>query len=990
MNPNEKQRLADALAGRYTIEEEVGRGGMAIVYRAVDLKHDRRVAIKVLKPELAQALGPDRFLREIKLTAQLSHPHILPLLDSGEAHGVLYYVMPFVEGESLRDRLRREHRLPVDEALTIAREVSDALDSAHRHGVIHRDIKPENILLEEGHAVIADFGIARAIAESAGERLTATGVAVGTPAYMSPEQMSGESEVGSRSDIYALACVVYELLAGDPPFDAPTAQAVFARRLTGPVPHVSQARPGVSAEVDRALRRALAAAPDERYSTAAEFATALLPAAIGTPEASAWHALRRLARTPRYAIAGLGVLAAAVLAVAVPLRARMAREHGRTLLSRALQLADSNRFVEAYNLATRADQDLPGDSGVARLMPRVADQLSVTSEPPGAQVFVERFTPDAHDQPRDSVSFGVTPIHERRLARGDYRVVIAKDGFVPVERMASSHRDRETKRALSPISISVTLLPSDRAPRDMVFVPGGSYQLRSPDLPVNLSTPLGDYWIDTYEVTNEAYKAFVTAGGYRKPEYWTQGQIGTAAWQRLRDRTGMAGPRSWAGQDYPAGRARYPVTDVSWYEATAYCAFMGKALPTVFQWEKAARNGVTTSFEGVMMPWGYVAPGEATALRANFSGSGPAPVDAYRFGISAFGAYGMAGNVKEWTANQVRDGYGVTGGSWQDPIYLYSDFGSVAPTASAADLGFRCAKVVGQPAGDQGAFQIHTDQRTPRYAVLGPVAFQALLSHYRYDRRPLDAHIIETIETPDWVRQEISYVALETDTALAYLYLPKQAAPPFQTMLYIASSGAFSQHTVPEDLEYAIGPNIKAGRAALAVVLKGMAGRSFGPGWQQPAPSSVRFRDLLVLNATEVRRAIDYLETRSDIDMRRLSYVGLSFGAGSRLIFAAVDDRFHAVVLIGGGIDERMQPTLPEAANFNFAPYIKPPKLLLNGRDDEEHPWFTRALPLWNLLREPKKLVLVDGAGHVPPVEARVPAINQFLDQTLGPVVRNH
>src|SRR5439155_7916641 len=189
VNVPERDRLAAALSGRYTVEQEVGEGGMAIVYRARDLKHDRLVAIKVLKPALAEALGSDRFLREIKLTAQLSHPHILPLLDSGEVGGRLYYVMPYVEGESLRQRLLRDRQLPVDEALRIAREVADGLDSAHRHGVVHRDIKPENILLEEGHAVIADFGIARAVAESAGDRLTATGIAVGTPAYMSPEQM---------------------------------------------------------------------------------------------------------------------------------------------------------------------------------------------------------------------------------------------------------------------------------------------------------------------------------------------------------------------------------------------------------------------------------------------------------------------------------------------------------------------------------------------------------------------------------------------------------------------------------------------------------------------------------------------------------------------------------------------------------------------------------------------------------------------------------
>jgi fermentation-respiration switch protein FrsA (DUF1100 family) len=264
-----------------------------------------------------------------------------------------------------------------------------------------------------------------------------------------------------------------------------------------------------------------------------------------------------------------------------------------------------------------------------------------------------------------------------------------------------------------------------------------------------------------------------------------------------------------------------------------------------------------------------------------------------------------------------------------------------------------------------------------------------LLAHYRYDRRPLDARIIETTETPDWVREKIRFAALEGDTALAYLYLPKLAARPLQTMVYVASTGAFVQvRTVPEEAEWILGPNIKAGRAVLALVFQGMAERGYGPGWEPPPPNSVRFRDLMVLHATEMRRGIDYLATRDDIDVGRLSYVGVSWGAGSRLVFAAVDERFRAVVFIGGGIDERVQPTLPEAANYNFAPYIRAPTLLLNGRDDEEHPWFTRALPLWQLLPQPKKLVLVEGAGHIPPPEARVPAINQFLDQTLGPVAR--
>src|SRR5437016_7750729 len=215
-------RLQAALADRYTIERELGRGGMATVYLAQDRKHHRQVAIKVLKPELAAALGPERFLREIDTAARLNHPYILPLHDSGEAEGFLYYVMPYIEGESLRDRLKREGQLPLDDALRIALEVASALSHAHSHDVVHRDIKPENILLSGGEAVVADFGIARAITQAAGTRLTGTGVPVGTPGYMSPEQATGGARLDGRSDVDSRACVLYEMLAGEPPFAGPT------------------------------------------------------------------------------------------------------------------------------------------------------------------------------------------------------------------------------------------------------------------------------------------------------------------------------------------------------------------------------------------------------------------------------------------------------------------------------------------------------------------------------------------------------------------------------------------------------------------------------------------------------------------------------------------------------------------------------------------------------------------------------------------------
>ena len=308
--PDLPDPLVAALAGRYTLERELGRGGNATVYLAHDPKHNRRVALKVLLPELAQSVRAERFLREIQIAAQLTHPHILPIHDSGAAEGILYYVMPYVEGESLRDRLQREKRLPLADALQIAREVADALSYAHQHDVVHRDIKPENILLQAGHAVVADFGIARALTEASGQTVTQTGIAVGTPVYMSPEQAAGSKTLDGRSDIYSLACVLYEMLADQPPFTGESAQEILAHHALDPVPRLRKLRPEVPPDLEDVILHALAKRPAERLGTAAAFAAAL--AAPGTARPGALgRRFRRASRTGRlglYAGLGLGVL----------------------------------------------------------------------------------------------------------------------------------------------------------------------------------------------------------------------------------------------------------------------------------------------------------------------------------------------------------------------------------------------------------------------------------------------------------------------------------------------------------------------------------------------------------------------------------------------------------------------------------------------------------------------------------------------------------
>jgi len=310
-------RLSASLADRYHIERELGAGGMATVYLARDLKHDRRVAVKVLHPDLAAALGAERFLAEIKTTANLQHPHILALHDSGESEGFLFYVMPYVDGESLRDRLRRERQLPIDDAIRLARQIASALDYAHRHGVIHRDVKPENVLLHDGSALVADFGIALAVQSAGGQRMTQTGLSLGTPQYMSPEQAMGDKHIDARSDIYALGAVTYEMFAGEPPFTGATVQAVVAKVIAAEPQAVTMTRRNVPPAAAAAVHRALEKVPADRFGTAAEFADALTNAERVTASTASTSVSAPRSVLTRPAVVGAAVAVAAAIAFAL-------------------------------------------------------------------------------------------------------------------------------------------------------------------------------------------------------------------------------------------------------------------------------------------------------------------------------------------------------------------------------------------------------------------------------------------------------------------------------------------------------------------------------------------------------------------------------------------------------------------------------------------------------------------------------------------------
>src|SRR5436305_883504 len=443
-------RLHQALAGRYTIELELGRGGMATVYLARDVKHDRPVALKVLRPELAAVLGAERFLREIRLTAQLQHPHLLTLIDSGEADGFLYYVMPYVEGESLRQRLEREGQLPLDEAQRITRAIASALDFAHARGVIHRDIKPENIMLHQGEPMVADFGIALAVSTAGRERLTETGLSLGTPAYMSPEQASAEPRLDGRSDQYSLASVLYEMLGGEPPYTGPTAQAIIAKRFSEPVPHLGTLRT-VPTHVEAAVTRALAKSPADRFATRAAFAAALVQP---TSETEAPRPRRFWRRHPAGTIAGVLSLAAIVVLVGV----RLPRRQSAALMPSQRQVTFSARANE------------PALSPDGRTLAYVSEGRALVLEPLGGgeSVILVR-SPAWIAGPRwspDGQWLYFTMLRDAAQSAAIYR--IQSRGGAPVKGVDGTGTARTEERVV------FSGIPVSRAWRDLTFDLGGT------------------------------------------------------------------------------------------------------------------------------------------------------------------------------------------------------------------------------------------------------------------------------------------------------------------------------------------------------------------------------------------------------------------------------------------------------------------------------------------------------------------------------------
>lgn len=941
--------------GRYEVRSLLASGGMGEVYVAYDPELERDVAIKVLHEERQGADLGRRFVQEAKAASALHHPNVAHVYDIGSQDNVRFIAMEIIDGETLRARIARG-KLTADEAMPIATQVVSALAAAHQHGIVHRDIKPENIMITpDGYAKVLDFGLAK-LRELRGDDAatlvkTRTGVAVGTLVYMSPEQLSG-GEVGPPSDVYSFGIVLYEMLHGRRPDGA--------RESSGPLETI----------VDKALKRD----PRERFRDASEMLGAL--GAIRKPST----------KPPLRAIAAVAVIALLAAGVWMVVRAQRVRR-AEVMIAAAQNLLAQNRFAEAYDAATKAASIVPENDQLRDVITSASTELSIETEPAGASASLQRF-----GGPSIRRQIGTTPL-KIRLPRADYVVTLEKQGYA-TETKAVSLAPFFIRRSVTParaVDVRARLIESAKVPAGMSLVEGGEYHLSGFQRPSDRQVVLRDFLIDRFEVSNRDFVEFVRSGAYHNRALWKEPFVDHGktltfeeAMVRFRDKTGLPGPRGWSGGAPPFGHDNDPVTDVSWYEAAAFAEWKGKKLPTIYQWQRAARYPLGVLL-GETLPWGIVGEGTDATQRANFLGKGPLPVDSSPFGVSYFGAYNMAGNVAEWLRNPKGAGFAFTGGGWNDALYAFGETGGYPGFFTGPALGFRCMKDLTPDPGDQGGFALNDVEPVPRYEPVDDRTFEEIRKRYDYAKTPLNARIVETIDARDWTRQKIAY-DVGSNTVFAYLYLPKGFRRPLQVIHYAPAGdvdGGF--RTLPESIEANLGPLIRGGRAVFGVLLEGYVGRPRRAELDQPDTRSTEFVDYAVERVVEMRRGIDYLETRRDVDTSRMGFMANSAGTWTGLILTAVEHRYRSVLFAGTGISPRSISDAPAANRINFAPRISAPKMMLHGLYDEDTPFVAMAQPLYKLLREPKRLKTYEG-GHSPPEAIFIPTLRQWFDETLGPI----
>jgi formylglycine-generating enzyme required for sulfatase activity len=982
------------IAGKYKIIEEIGRGGMGIVFKAEDIRLQRTVALKFLPANLADSAElKERFLIEARAAAALSHPNICVIHEVGESEERPYIAMEYVEGETLRDKIKKKS-LPTEQVLAITSQVAAGLAEAHGKGIIHRDIKSANIMVTpKGQAKVMDFGLAKL---RGGSSLTRSQTTLGTVAYMSPEQARGE-EVDARTDLWSLGVVLYEMLAGELPFRGDRDLSIIHSIIHEEPKPIRLRKPPVPVELQQVVNRALRKKIEARYGSAEEMLKDLkaYEAALQA-EASGVFNLRSLLkrlRRPAVAIPTILVIGA-IAALTVwffnrQAKVRWARQVAIPEIERMIEANDSWRnLVPPYNLAVQAEAVLGKDPKLAELFSNCSMMINIKTEPPGAKISIKEYNAPESDW----TYLGVSPIEKIRLPIGIFRWKIEKEGYETVLGADYTWVFTGPKAfAMGPWDIVRILDKKGDIPTGMVRVQGGELEIGK----------LEDFYIDRCEVTNKQYKEFVNNGGYRNKKYWKQKFIKNGRelpWEEavteFVDQTGLPGPAGWQAGDYPEGQADYPVSGVSWYEAAAYAEFSGKTLPTGYHWGLA-----TGEYTTPMIYYPQFGGFSSLASLSNFQVQGPVPAGSLP-GITPFGAFDMAGNAREWCWNETPEGRLIRGGAWGDPTYMFLNLSQVPPMDRSPKNGFRCALYPDPgkiPASALESVKIGKAIDFYKEKPVSDAIFQVYKEQFSYDKTDLKARVESSEKSPGgWIREKVSFdAAYGGERVVAYLFLPQNTKPPFQTVIYFTGGSVFARSS--KDLEsYWEFPNclsfiVKNDRAVLFPVYKGTfeRGNEDMPTIIFDNMNSHQFTEIFIQVVKDFKRCIDYLETRQDIDSKKLAYYGVSWGGENGAIIPAVEDRIKASVLLAGGFCP--QQARPEVRQINYVTRVKTPTLMINGKYDMAYSLETGIKPMFDLLGTPAKdkRLWLSESDHIPLRNEYIKETLVWLDKYLGPVRRD-
>jgi len=865
--------------------------------------------------------------------------------------------MELIEGATLAEEIAGGP-MATERVARCGAQIASALAEAHAHGIVHRDLKPANIMVTRHGLKVLDFGIAR---KSSDVHVTETKMIVGTPAYMAPEQVAGQ-EAGPRTDLFALGLLLYEMAVGKLPFPGTSLGLMLASGSQVTAPPLSRERAAIPADLSGLVSRLLQKDPAQRPHSAIEVARELTALADRLDAPAGSSVLRPAYALPVALMLVLLMGASGFWFYRRSQHRQWAKDEAAPEISR---LIGDGKPLAAFLTLQEAERYLPGDPRLTSVAKTAARFVSISSTPPGAKVEIQDYISPGSEW----LPLGTTPLEHVRIPAGFLRWKLSMPGAAS---FVAAPVTEDTMRFV--------LAPASGAPSGMVAVPGGSYgNLIGFVGWVNYELP--PFYIDKFEVTNRQYQAFVDAGGYRKREYWKEKFVSDGkelTWDQamdlFRDPTGRPGPSTWTGGHFPQGRADFPVSGVSWYEAAAYAEYAGHSLPALGQWYKAAPDDDVIRF---------------VVDESNFGGQGPMAAGTTA-SVDPYGTHDMIGNVREWALNSVlRDQRFILGGAWNTQTYQAFEPEALPPFDRSPSNGFRTvlnrAPLPAATAGPVRGLVRDFDRTKPA----ADSVFAAYKVMYWYDpRRPLDAEsqgIAET--TADWTKEKITIDAgYAADRLPVFLFLPKNVRPPFQAVVFFPSArvNLMPSSDTLGDMDF-IDYVIQSGRAVIYPIYLGTYERSKETdAW----PGTAGSRELLIRQSREVRRVVDYLDTRPEIDKSRLAYLGVSQGSADGVIFTALEDRFRAIVFLDGGFF--LGPADPGTDQVDFAPRIDKPVLMMNGRYDFTFPPDLAQAPMLRMIgtpKEDKRRVVLDTPHNI---ALRKPELSRevlgWLDKYLGNV----